>query len=699
MTTDLNIANIDELTQEYQSLVNDIALPSGQQKINPDAEKCSPQNNDKTKNINPVYGLSLLDNNPRVNDSAKLYTNPFAEAEFAINDGDPLYKTFLGRVELNVVSRWVMGAAFFTAGAYAVKQWHAGEDTWFTKPLQIIADGIDTVIGTPTTKVLECFVDQAKAKDIMTFNTHVANPAMVEQAMRDGTTKLSEVFGMSLGKAAVDVTFAFAMGSTGAALGRNLALIADPNHKVSWIHEDGIDFVDMAKSTAREGFRILTYNQMEDWFAAIPYLIQRKILAGAMDSNGISNLWELENNHGNTHLVDKEGNIGRSFEVAGLLDLQHRFPLYNFYTLIFRDGYNHIGHSISSTINNGFHFEIPENPIEHVTHCASESVKYLAKSLIKSQIYMQPAMLFFSPMNVAISKENHVLIAQESGHFITSSPTYHFDPKNREDMANPFLQNGKMPAYVGNAVRINDITTDGKYYDGETPINLNKLVNHDPYHHESSQLSGVMNPVGRFVSGYSNGLYNNFVSPTLNLFGINADENPDVKWATSTFARAQTAYFPYMLAKYELAQKWDTPDMDAAIYRGIDGVCSLNVNELGASVADVAKLLTLQQPSEKTHQKSFESRGLLNSTYEVKLQNEITQEKLRWRAAEERHLHEVPEELRPLQKLAGEIAHGDLKDIFENNNVPANNIVSAKGLRIDGKSLNQKSSEAELIKI
>jgi hypothetical protein len=708
MSTTLDLNNLIEKTND-KSL--DLPNLSMSPKIAEDGTTLVQNNAQKiakecygNKEQTPTYGLSLLDNNPRVNDSARLYTNPFAELEFATDDGQPLYKSFLGRVEINLVARALVGAAFFTAGSYAVKQWQAGEDTWYTKPLQVIADGIDGSIGSAISGVLERFVDKDKVSDLMTFNKYVANPAMVEiakeNAMNGAREVLnSEVFSESLGRAAVSVTFAFAMGSTGATIGRNLALVADPNHRVSWIHDDHIDFGEMLKSSAKEGLRILAYNQMEDWFAAIPYLIQRKIIGNSMDSSGFGNLWELQNNYGNTHLVNNKSEIGGSYEVAGLADLQHRFPLYNFYTLIFRDGYNHIGHSFKDWRDDGFKVELPDNLLESSAHAASETAKYLTKSLIKSQLYMQPAMLFFSPANVAINKESHALMSEETKQFITTSPTYSFDPSNPDEMAKPFFQNGKTPAYAEIAVKVNDIKLGGEYYDVDGKINLDNLIGHKPYEHKSSPISGFMNPVGKFVNGYSNMLYDKIVTPALDKVGIDADSNPDVKWATNTFARAQTAYFPYMLMKYEVAQKLDTPDMDAAIYRAIDGASSFNLGEVGASLSDIGRLVTLQSPSAKTHEMSFMGRGLVNSTCEAKIKNERAQEKLKWREAEEHHLHEVSNNITPLQKLAGEIAHGDLKEIAEKQNTPVNNIVSAKGLRIEGKNLVQKPLDSELIKI
>ena len=631
-------------------------------------------------------GFDLINNNSRINDSARLFTNPFAEMDMALDSGVPMYKTLLGRTEINLVARGIVAAAAFTAGAYMLKEWQmGGEQKWFTQPLEWTANAIDTVISNPATKVIGSIIgDEEKAKHIMTFNKYVAKSHMITDAALEKNPNVlnNQVFGMSPGYEVVNVTWAFALGSAGAAIGRNMVLLADPNYKTSWWHNGKIDVGDMVKSTAQEAFRIITYNAGEDFAVAIPYIIHRRIANGAANATGIGNIWELQNGVGNTHMVDKDGNLGRSHEVMGLIDLQHRFPLYNWYTLMYRDSYNHIGHSFAEWKKNGFaiDFKLPENPVQEALHNVAETAKYITKSLIKSQIYMQPAMLFFSGANIAIGKNDAALMSETNNQFITSKPTYSFDAENMSQWNSSFVkEDGTVPAYNQIAVRLKNVENGGTYYARDKKVNLDELVGKDIYEHNSSPVSGVMNPLGKALNCYTNALHENIAAPMFNMFGIDGHSD-GARAATKTFARAQAAYFPYMMAKYEFAQKWDTPDMDAAIYRALDGITSVNGVELWAGIKDIGKLIALQAPSPETHAKSFEHRGLINSTCEAKTKTAIAQENLKRRDAEALHANDVPPIVRPLNHIASDIITGKAKpeELEANSNlvelIEANNI-------------------------
>jgi hypothetical protein len=633
-----------------------------------DAQSHKPE---RTRNKN-----NLLGHNPYVNDSARLFTNPFAELDMALDSGTPLYKSFLGRVEINMLARGVCAAALFTAGAYMVKEWKMGagveNQEWFAKPLELIADGIDIVLGKPVTSAIAAIpgITEEQAKHFMTFNKYVAKPYKVEEALKEGAKAIQnhEVFGMTLGQAVVDVTWAFAAGSTGAAVGRNIAYLLDPNYKTSWWHNGKVDIGGMLHSTAKETFRILTYNQGEDWAAAIPYLLQRKLISGGMEAAGIGNMWELQNGFGNTHMVDAEGNIGRSHEIAGALDFQTRFMGYNWYTLMYRDLYNHIGHALNDMKENGIHLEnpIPENPLEAAGNAIEGSIKYALKSLIKSQIYMAPAVLAFWPQNMGISKYNHALMSEETGQFITTKPTYDFNPSLLEHMQQDFVQGGMTPAYRNGIVaRIGAIDPEATYYAGGESIPIHHLAEHDPYSYNGSPLSPVQNVIGRLSHGYANLVHDNITTPLFGMLGMDSS-HPDVRWTSDTFARAQLAYFPYMIAKYELAQLWDTPEMDAAIYRALDGITDGKPNEVWQGVQDVGNVVTLQPVSEVTHALIAEPRGLINSTCEAKEKTDASQESMKRAEANERHAHEVSDLVRPLTQIAEAQLSGKTQDVAPN---------------------------------
>jgi hypothetical protein len=652
--------------------------------VNYNNEYC---NINEAREIGQETGFDLINNNSRVNDSARLFTNPFAEMDMELDTGVPMYKTLLGRTEINLVARGVVAALAFTAGSYMLKEWQmGGEQKWFTKPLEWTANSIDAVISNPVTKAIGAIIgDEEKAKHIMTFNKYVAKSHIAEKALVDSTVKISDVMGMSLGQAAVHVSGPFVAGSIGAAIGRNMMLLLDPNYKTSWWHNGQIDFGDMVKSTAQEAFRIVTYNAGEDLIVTIPYLISRRFANGVLASTDIGNIWELQNGSGNTHLVDENGDLGKSYELTGLIRTQYDFPIYNFGTLMFRDAYNHVGHSFSEWKKNDFAIDLkmPENPVADAVHSVCESLKYVAKSFIKSQIYMQPSMLFFSGANVAIGKNDAALMSDVTNEFITTQKTYSLNVEDMNQWNAPFKrEDGTVPAYNQIAVQLKNVQEGGTYYARDKQVNLDKLVSKDIFEHHSSPISGVMNPLGKALNCYTNVLHENVAAPMFNAMGLDGHSN-DAKFATKTFARAQAAYFPYMMAKYEFAQKWDTPDMDAAIYRALDGITSVNGVELWAGIKDIGNLIAMQAPSPETHAKSFEHRGLINSTCEAKIKTATSQENIKRRDAEERHVNDVPEIVRPLNHIASDIIMGKAKEVelHANNNLvelinAGNNIIS-----------------------
>ncbi len=586
-------------------------------------------------------GWGSLNHRSKVNDSARLFTNPLVQLDMELDSGVPLYKSFIGSAEIQIVARGLFAAAFFALASRQLEEWHMGsaKQTWFTQPLEWVANGVDAVIGTPATKVISAFAGAEKAEHIMTFNKYVANNHAIKEALHTGETILNkDAFGMSLGQAVVDVTWAFAAGSTGAAIGRNMVLLADPNYKTSWWHNGKIDVGDMVKSTAHETFRILTYNEGEDWAVAIPYLIQRRLLNGALNKSGIGNMWDLQNGTGNAHILNNDGTLGNSYEAVGVAKLQHEFPAYNVGTLIYRDLYNHIGHKIKDWREDGFQFEmkLPEDPLKDARQMASEALNYTVKSFIKAQLYMQPSMLAFSFANIGINKANATLIDEGTKEFITTSPTYSYNPENMVQWNSNFVNAaGETPAHAGIAARMNKLENGEAYFAGKNPVNLDALVGTDMYSHHSSALSPIINPVGRATNAYANGLYTHITQPLSNHFGF--DQNYDaLRKMSDNFARAQTAYLPYMFTKYTLAQQVDTPEMDAAITRGLDGAASGKVSELWAGAKDVLNVIMGAPVSQITQAKTFEPRGLMNSTCDAKKNTELSQQTLKLQEAQER---------------------------------------------------------------
>ncbi len=589
----------------------------------------------------------LLGANSDVNESARLYTDPFSIQEERKTGGDPLYKTLPGRWFTQGVARGLTGAAFFTAGCYMLKVWKPGVDVadqhWLAKGPQLLSELFDTVLTGPLQATIGHFTSPEEAKELLRFNKFVAKPHMVEEALRPGAPvyTVAETHGLTYGQEMVNRTWQFASGSIGAALGRNLVMALDPNYKKSWMHDDGIDWKDFAVSSLRQTWKILSYDQMEDWFAAPFYTVQLRLERG-MYHNGVTAgspdnaaMWSLQNDGfgaaERVALNDGGATMEGSFQGTGARDLHDRFTKYNFYTLLYRDLYNHVAHTASSIRERGWgdHFTLPEKPLESASHGAVEGIKYLTKSFIKSQIYMAPAMLAFWPVRVSMGRATHTMVDNANGQLITTKPTRAFDVTKPDQK---FVEGGVTVPYMDIAARPQDIR-DG------TPLysNARKFSIHDEHYDPYAQPKGIFDtaiaPIGKAGNKYAHWLDENVAQPVATTLsahtGIEADRaHLEASWLANNFATTQLAYTGYMEAKYETAQMWDTPVMDAAAYRFTDGLFALNAKEAWAGLKDIAHVVTFQPVSETTAAHIGEPRGPINSRYEARCRTDEKQTEL-----------------------------------------------------------------------
>lgn len=633
----------------------------------------------------------LLGHNDYVNDSARLYS-PFDDTEAALKGKNPLYKSLGGRLLTQTVARGLTGAAFFAVGSYMIDQYKPGADmqeqTWLGKPLRAVESLLNWSIAKPVEHVLirpayrisgnDAVEAAEKAKKFLTFNQSAAKEFMVQkaQAETNPTIMADEVFGHTWAQEMVLRTWSFAAGSIGAAVGRNAVSIIDPHHKTSWINEGKIDIGDMIKSSAKEFFQIMTYNQMEDWFAAPMYTLQLRAMRQGVHNNGLFNktesknsaMWDMEakGTNGNTRRVSingDEGSIGDSFSGAIAFDYQSRFMLYNYYTLIFRDLYNHlfknhVGDECAPAL------EAPEDPVKSIGHNASETAKYLIKSLVKSQIYMAPAVMAFWPQRVGGAKNNHAFVDEATGQPLTTVPTMIYNPDT--DGKQLFVQtqeNGDKITFPYGSIMVDPKDMNAHMQDANAhPIyrNENKIQfkgdNYDVYEAAKDSFLGkgtnipgkvtdglhkVSTPVFEAgVSGYSKVKSQLTGQPT---------DDAHIQKVGSILARkyasAAISYLPYMTAKYETANMWDTPVMDAAAYRMADGLFALNPKEFWAGLKDVGNVIIFQPVSEETQNEVGKKRGLVNSRFEGKCRKDISQEKIKHDHAVERMEKRLNEEL------------------------------------------------------
>ncbi len=631
----------------------------------------------------------LLESNDYVNDSARLY-NPFGENTVPEDGGTPLYKSLRGRLLTQSVARGLFGAAFFAAGSYMVEKYQPGEaimdQTPLARPLAVMEKFLDSTLTKGATELVvkPAYYINAKlndgdvsqvadlANEFMRFNKYAPVRHLAEHALNnpEEAIKNLDVYGNTWGQEMVQRTWSFASGSIGSSLGRNFVALVDPNHKVSWVNEGKVDFGEMVTSSAKQLWQIMAYNQMEDWFAGMFYTWQIRAQRGAY-SNGFINRTEGENSampnlqteglstQRRVSIEEKNGEflatLGDSYAGANALDYQTRFMGYNFYTLVFRDLYNHLfrNHDDNDCYAKE---EAPKNPVQSFGYGASETAKYLVKSFTKSMIYMAPSVMAFWPMRVGSSLNNHYLVDEQSGNLITTRPRAEgFEPiRMKDEQFVRTFNNGtaltdldkihisKQGSAAG-AYEINEhLKGNQDLYLNDKKIRLDHggKDSYAPFDDGNSAFDKGLGLLGKTNYHVTNALDKGFFQPSgkalhyvkQNILGLDTNQSDtlaDASMVAKSFTGAAMSYTPYMIAKYEFANLWDTPVMDAAAYRMADGLFDLKPKEFFAGIKDVASVVAFQKVSDKTLANVGERRGLINSRYEAQCRKETKQEEIR----------------------------------------------------------------------
>lgn len=440
---------------------------------------------------------------------------------------------------------------------------------------------------------------------------------------------LKSIHGRSYGHEVALMTHDFALGSIGDALGRKLAGILDPSVYTSWFHEGKFDPVGFCKFVAKSTWDVLSYNQMEDWFAGTAYVYQMRWQRQKIADHfpGFKHAWD--GRYG-AFSVNKLGDVTGDYMKANAIDLQGRFMGYNFYTLLFRDMYNHASYMFSNWKNNGFsvNFSVPSDPITSVVHAVDETAKYVGKAFVKSMVYMAPAVPFFWMWRVPQMKYNPLFVESQGGPLTVTSmiQPYKSDKYGRQFAPKLSVNHENFSPHVyANSddfgLTLNRETLDlNSVYNGINQVKnkttLNSGFNVYSPDNVNSKFSRVLNPIGRF----SNNLGERFGDALANSHfmekSVFGSENA-AKFFGRNYVNNAFAYTPYMIAKYETANWWDTPFMDAAIYRAEDGITSLNPKEVWEGVKDIGRVIALKPVSYKTYCQSFIPRGLVNSTQEA----------------------------------------------------------------------------------
>ena len=529
-----------------------------------------------------------------------------------------------GRSAVRLISRGIFGAAAFVWGGRlankSLQNYHPDEFVASkANPLQWLAKGFDTVLGKPISATARLIAPVAKkerwAHDAVTFRH--------KGYFFDEPGKLA---GRSLGAEMVAMTFDFASASVGDATARNIIQSFDPTLKKPWEDDKGhFNAGEMIKHVGNAAWRIVSKNQMEDWAAALPYVYQMKFQRQAI-ANYFPGFKLTSDRawNGGAMKLGADGKVIGDYQLPGLIDLQFRFAGYNWYTLMYREAYDAIAGGFKKWQNNGFVITPPamDNPVHDIAAAIVHPFRYAAKSFIKSQIYMIPAVPFFWASRTPQSKwkASPLMLGDETQLAYASRL-----PQNQIDTHAYADLDSKEIRYAGHTARFSVDTKDSTrlgidqagihtnpfyekgadMYFGERRVpNVSGLGHGDAafqWKNQKTLTAKLLNPFGWFSYkvGSAGVRLMDKVDPTGNMFkGVFSNDLLQREIRFRNFTDASLAYTPYFIAKTELALRVDDRGpggslgkMDKALYGAIDNVATFNVGGLKDSVGQVVKLL------------------------------------------------------------------------------------------------------------
>lgn len=564
--------------------------------------------------------------------------------------------TAKGRAAIRFFSRGVAGAAFFTIGGRYARMEMEGYDGigWnWSKPLQVVAKGIDVTFGKGFTKAYElasriggteATVARDAAKRAMLFRQ--SRTADLSTVLNLSNGPVSET-GRSYGAEVVSFTFDFAAASVGDATARTLIKACDPNVKKSWwvndqgkpaSHDEHKHFVlsKWAEATASNLWTIFSNNQGEDWAAAIPYAFQMKFQSKLLNSAFMGKGSDGRNRFAGHDIVfDSNWNGGAyrrgfvknpttgveelkiigDYQLAGAIDLHLRFVGYNWYTLMFREGYNAIGNAFTHWKEDGFAIHAPHlpqhfNPITATLDGVAESGRYLAKSFIKANMYMNPAVVPFWFLRTSQSKWRGEKFIEPNAQGVLARGAVneiYNPPLSEAQIAEHYYGSANYDHYLNKTLgekfekgfsKTLNVVGRGQFWVGNQAGNAANFLAEKNLLPKSKWFSELVRyKVNESVDGK--------LSPA-------AAEQVIMKRARKNFMNEYTdaalSYTPYMYAKQEFGLRVDDSkgdgkpgQMDKAIYRFMDNVASFNMPASWKSMKEMWTLGIHLEGDEPTH--------------------------------------------------------------------------------------------------
>ncbi|MDX1974330.1 MAG: hypothetical protein SFT92_01500 [Rickettsiales bacterium] len=507
----------------------------------------------------------------------------------------PWNSTLKGRLAIRAVSRGIMGAAFFAVGGALTEKWlHKVPNKYDasvglleqSNPLQFIAKLIDMTAG----------------EGIKTTVNMLGYDG--ERAVRFRPTKfgaMSNIPGRTLGHEVTSITFDFFCASVGDAWGRDIAGWFDPSVKKTWKKENGsIDIPEAIKSASKYLVQYVTYNGGEDWAVAIPYAYYMRFSREMLNHADPGFVNDPDRNlNGGSFRVGRHGNVYGNYHEAGIVDLQGRFTVYNMGTLMYRELYTHIADRLAGRKTSLY--GSPEQEKPGLLGGVANVAKWVARSVIKAGIYMTPAVPFFWLSRTPQTKYRGTFIFPNHGMLGYTSP----GGKREIVKANEPIPAGStvyFTRYDREHTHLGDYAPEARArYDGDfiqsyhapveqfgDPARIGKGF--DPYGKTFGPIDWTLNEVGRVnyaVGKTASDIANQYNDTAL---GTRAREALGLK-TLGGFAHSMTnaslAYTPYMIAKAEFANLWDSGKMDVSLERMIDGAAALNWGEFKSGASEV----------------------------------------------------------------------------------------------------------------
>ncbi|MFO1241711.1 MAG: hypothetical protein U1E36_00680 [Rickettsiales bacterium] len=650
--------------------------------------------------------------------SADAYSNPW-EQERA--PGETRWTDSIwGRISTRLVSRGVLAAAGMTAGNILVRSYNPHQPYESMHVAHKVANrtiqafdmtlgkAIKTVFGPEavrfrakrdyyTSEQLDYIYSKLNPSHVRQF----AKPAeelfdkkflkVLERDVEKKPWKVWEINGLSFGNEVWNLTVPFASASFADALGRSALAELDPNYKKDYIEDGHVKFGKLASHIGKKISTAFFYNQMEDWFAAPFYVYQMKAQRRFLGSAFPGAKQHFDQGNAAGHILDlNTGTLSTHGMLAGAIDLQARFMGYNFYTLLFRDIVSHGKNKYEEWKEKGFHPSLPDDPLSAGANAVSETGKYLAKSLIKSQLYMLPAVPFFWVFRVPQALSGSVILTKKENGPVAMRAYQPFD-KGTTEFPKPYTdslpQSKPYPLFSPDIATSTTISRYASDYlaTASDPKNLEQITNlggkgyrplfvwgeqlnrgqvenwikpasegaiFDPYAHGRNAVERAWCKIGSVNASLSKSLHTNvgykIFGELGNKDGAKIYDRDRARFLPKTirpslptrdFVNNAIAYTPYMIAKDESSRWMDNEVMDASIYRTLDGITGLNWKSFSEGSRDIWHSVFHQPVSEETYKQSLQQRGLINSRQDIGRKDKAEQDALRQRAEEHTASH------------------------------------------------------------